>query len=175
MNESLSELKMWLLSCSYPLTIIEKAFFNTKLQRPAPKKEEIAIPFISTHYSNFDSKSISITANSLLSNVKDSKLKKVFDKCKVIHALKQPKILLCLLNRPNVQNCISEKHGLYRCECKDSRCNLCASCMQECSNFIKSNGYNWKIRCHSNCHSTNVLYFLSCNSCNGNTTYTGKL
>ena len=27
MNERLSELKMWLLSCSYPLTIIEKAFF----------------------------------------------------------------------------------------------------------------------------------------------------
>ena len=114
--------------------------------------------------------SISITANSLLSNVKDSKLKKVFDKCKVIHALKQPKNLLRLLNRPKVQNCISEKHGLYRYECKDSRCNLCASYIQECS----ENGYNWKIRCHINCHSTNVLYFLSCNSCNGDTTNTGK-
>ena len=42
------------------------------------------------------------------------------------------------------------------------------------SYFITSNGYNWKIRCHINCHSTNVLYFSSCNSCNGNTTYTGK-
>ena len=27
MNESVSELKTWLLSCSYPLTIIENAFF----------------------------------------------------------------------------------------------------------------------------------------------------
>ena len=26
----------------------------------------------------------------------------------------------------------------------------------------------------SYCHSTNVLYVLSCNSCNGNITYTGK-
>ena len=102
MNERLSELKTWLHSCSYPLKIIEKTFFNAKLQGPAPKKEEIVIPFVSTHYSNFDSKSISITANSLLSNVKDSKLKKVFDKCKVIHALKQPKNLLHLLNRPKV-------------------------------------------------------------------------
>ena len=117
MNERLSELKTWLLSCSYPLPIIDKAFFNAKLQGPAPKKEEIVIPFVSTHYRNFDSKSIFITANSLLSK------KKVFDKCKVIHALKQPKNLLHLLSKPKVQNCISKKYGLYRYECKDSHCN----------------------------------------------------
>ena len=56
-----------------------------------PKKEEMVIPFASTHYNNFDSKSISIPSNSLLLNVKDSRLKKVFDKCQVIYALKQPK------------------------------------------------------------------------------------
>ena len=54
MNERLFKLKTWLLSCRYPLAIIEKAFFNAKLQGPAPKKEEIVIPFVSTHYSNFD-------------------------------------------------------------------------------------------------------------------------
>ena len=119
-------------------------------------------------------KSISIAANSLLNNVKDKKLKKVFDTCKVIHALKQPKNLLRLLNKPKVQNCISEKHGLYRYECTDSRCNLCTSYIQECSSFITSNGYNWKIRCHINCHGSNALYFLSYNSYDGNTTYTSK-
>ena len=118
MNEILSELKMWLLSRSYPLAIIEKAFFNAKLQGPAPNKEKIVIPFVSTHYINFDSKSISITVNSLLSNVKDKKLKKVFDKCKVIHALKKPKNLSHLLSKQKVQNCISKKYGLYRYECK---------------------------------------------------------
>ena len=46
--------------------------------------------------------------------------------------------------------------------------------IQECSSFITSNKYNWKIRCHINCNGTNVLYFLLCNSCNGNPTYTGK-
>ena len=66
MNERLSELKTWLLSCSYRLAIIEKVFFNAKLQGLAPKIEVIVIPFVSTHYSNFDSKSISITANSQL-------------------------------------------------------------------------------------------------------------
>ena len=59
-------------------------------------------------------------------------------------------------------------------ECKDSRCNLCALHIQECSSFAKSNGYNGKIRCHINCDSINVLYFLSCNSCDSNTTYTVK-
>ena len=93
MSEGLSKLKTWLLSCSYPLTIIETAFFNAKLQGPAPKKEEIVIPFVSKHYSDIYSKSISITANSLLSNVKDNKLKNVSDKCKVIRVLKQPKYL----------------------------------------------------------------------------------
>ena len=38
MNERLSELKTWLLSCSCPLAIIKKALFNTKLPGPAPKK-----------------------------------------------------------------------------------------------------------------------------------------
>ena len=174
MNERLSELKAWLLSYSYPLTIIEEGFLSVKLQGPAPKKEEILIPFASTHYTNFDSKSTSVTANSLLSNVKDNRLKKVFDKCKVKDALKQPKNLLRLFSKPKGQTCISEKHGLYRYECKYSRCNLCASYIPECSSIKTSNGYNWKIRCHINCHSTNVLYFLSCNSCNGNTTCTGK-
>ena len=132
MNERLFELKTWLISCSYPLTIIEKALFKAKLQGPVPKKEGTVIPFVSSHYSNFDSKSISITPSSLLSNVKDSKLRKVFDKCKVMHTLKQPKNLLRLLSKPKVQNCIFGKYGLYRYECKDSRCHLCALYIQEC-------------------------------------------
>ena len=40
--------------------------------------------------------------------------------------------------------------------------------------YETSNGHNWEIRCHINCHSTDILYLLSCNFCNGNTTYTGK-
>ena len=83
MNEWLSERKTWLLSCCHTLAIIEKAFFNAKLQETAPEKEEIVIPFLSNHYGNFDSKCISFTANSLLSIVKDNKLKKLFDKCKI--------------------------------------------------------------------------------------------
>ena len=106
--------------------------------------------------------------------MKDNKLKKSFDKCKVMHALKQPRNLLGLLSKPKVENFISEKYGLYRYECKNSRCNLCALYIQKCSRFITWNGCNWKIRFDINCHSANVLYILLCNSCNGNTTYSGK-
>ena len=48
------------------------------------------------------------------------------------------------------------------------------SYIRECSSFIISNGYSWERRCHINCHSINVLYFLPCNSCDGDSTYTGK-
>ena len=97
MNERLSELKKWLLSCSYPLAIIEKVFLTLNCRDVRLKKEEIVILFVLRH-TNFDSKIISITGNSLLSNVKDNTLKNVFDKCKVMYALKQPKRLLYLLS-----------------------------------------------------------------------------
>ena len=72
MNEMLFELKTWLLSCSYPQQLQKKLFFKAKHKGPAPKNEDIVIPCVSTHFSNFDS----VTANSLLSNMEDNKLKK---------------------------------------------------------------------------------------------------
>ena len=72
-DERLSELKRGYF---HVIILIEKAFFNAKLQGPAPRKEEVVIPFVSIHYSNFDSKRVSIATNSLLSNAKYNKLKK---------------------------------------------------------------------------------------------------
>ena len=95
--------------------------------------------------------------------------------CIIVPCLKQAKNFMRLLSRSTAQNCISEKHGLYRYECKDSRCNLCASYKQECSGFIASKENDCKIRCQINYHSINVLYFLSWNSCDGNTTYTNNI
>lgn len=73
MHEKLFELKTLLLSYSYPLAIIEKAVFNVK-------KEDIVIPFVATHYSNFDSKIVSNTVNSLLI-IKDNYWKKYLQTC----------------------------------------------------------------------------------------------
>ena len=69
---------------------------NSKLQGRPLKKEDIVIPFVSTHYSNFDLKIISNIDNTLLNNVIDNKLKEVFDKCKVFYMLEIPKNLLLL-------------------------------------------------------------------------------
>ena len=128
--------------CSYPFTIIEKGFLKAKLQETAPKKEEIFISFVSAHYISFNSKSISITAN-----VKDNKSKKVFDKCKVIHTLKQPKNLLRSLIKAKFQTCISEKYGLYLYECKDFRCNRLYR--YECKDF-RCNLCAWYIILYKN-------------------------
>ena len=46
--------------------------------------------------------------------------------------------------------------------------------MQTCSSFETANGTVWHIKCHINCNTTKVLYYLVCNMCNGGTTYTGK-
>ena len=45
-----------LLNCGYPESVIDKSFFNAKLQGPAnkPSNSKNILPFVSTYYSNFD-------------------------------------------------------------------------------------------------------------------------
>ena len=40
--------------------------------------------------------------------------------------------------------------------------------------FMLSNGLQWQVKSYIDCHSTNVIYFLSCNLCKGEKTYIGK-
>ena len=61
----LKELKSYLIKRNYPINVINKAFFNARLQGPAPSKEkENIIPFVTTNYSNFNCNNI----------IRDSKL-----------------------------------------------------------------------------------------------------
>ena len=49
--------------------------------------------------------------------------------------------------------------------------------IQECKSFICSNGVEWTIRSHVDCHSVNLLYYLKCLWCpdpSNPETYTGK-
>lgn len=82
--------------------------------------------------------------DNILKKGKDNILKKIFDKCKVVHSLREPKNLMPLLSKPKVKNSICEKYGFHRYECKDSHYNLCASYVQDCSSFNTSNRYNGK-------------------------------
>ena len=67
---------------------------------------------------------------------------------------------------------LEQQPGLYKCN--SNICRLCKDgYIQECKSFVTSNGLEWQIKCHINCNSKNVLYFLKCTSCM-TTTYTGK-
>ena len=52
----LKELRKWLLNCGYPEPVIDKSFFNAKLQDLAnkPANSKNILPLVSTYYSNFD-------------------------------------------------------------------------------------------------------------------------
>ena len=52
----LKELRKWSLNCGYLESIIDKSFFNAKLQRAAdkPANSKNILPLLFTYYSNFD-------------------------------------------------------------------------------------------------------------------------
>ena len=37
--------------------------------------------------------------------------------------------------------------------------------LQECKEFVTSNGTVWNVKCHITCKSLNVIYFLKCSFC----------
>ena len=52
----LKEPRKWLLNCGYHGSVIDKSFFNAKLQGPTnkPANSTNILPLASTNYSNFD-------------------------------------------------------------------------------------------------------------------------
>ena len=103
-NERLSQLKTWLLLCGYPVAAIEKFFLMLHCRQLRLKKKRCLFHLYQHNITTLIRKNIPITAYSLWSDVKDNKLKKVFEKYKVIHTLKQPEILLSMLTILKVQN-----------------------------------------------------------------------
>ena len=175
----LAELQNWLRKCKFPETIIDKGFFNARLQGPAPKpidKNDI-VPFVTTHMSNYDCSHILKNTKAFINSHLNERVRTVFNDCKFVLGLKQPRNILRLVSHANFDSTgmlsTFEEPGLFT-ECSDPRCVLCKTYIQQCKSFYTANGVLWQIRCHMNCNSENVLYYLSCNMCNGATTYTGK-
>ena len=52
----LKVLRKWLLNCRYPESVIDKSFFNAKLQGPTNKSaiSKNILPLVSTYYSNLN-------------------------------------------------------------------------------------------------------------------------
>ena len=165
MENNLLDLTHWLQECGYPANIIQQGIFNARLQGPAnaPKKKT-SIPFISTYYSNLDSSNIVDVARSLVENSKNPRLKQVFEGVDFIHARRQPPNILSRIT--NAAFITGDKHvesGIFHCS--HAGCKICRLYLQECKSFQTRKG-TWKVKCHVDCNSKNVVYYQVCSFCN---------
>lgn len=177
MEYRLKELKSFLSKCNYPINVIEKGIFNAKLQGPAPepKKKENILPLVTTNYANFDFKNVIHKANFLFQNTPDIDLKDKFSNFNLLLSQRQPKNLLQHLSSSkfkSVKNTVTTPPGISKC--KDIRCKICKLYLQTDTSFQTSSGKIWHVKCNMSCKSTNAIYFLKCNRCDGKVTYIGK-
>ena len=120
----LKELQKWLLNCGYPESVIDKSFFNAKLQGPAnkPANSKNILTLASTYYSNFDMQNIVKTINQKLKQSPNGSIKEIFEETQTVWSLKRPPNLLRLLSMNKKNPRLPQ--GLYYCNNKS--CKLCA-------------------------------------------------
>ena len=119
-------MKNWLLKCSYPENVIDKGFYNAKLQGPAPnhKNKKEIMPFVTTSYNNYSNKNIVRSINSTFQNSNNHLIKTVFGNYEVLLSQKQTQNLLCI---PTKEEKIIKPigNGLFRCQIKDVNFATC--------------------------------------------------
>ena len=153
------------------------AFHRAKVQGPAPEKcKQDVLPLVTTYYPCLQFKNMMKTIRSLLNNFTHNETKRKFENTKTVLALKQPRNIKSLLtsskfsSQPRTSN--KATPGIH--SCNNSRCKLCKSYLQPVDSFTTANNTIWNIRSHITCHSKNIVYFLSCNLCQGRTNYIGQ-
>ena len=169
-----------MLKCDYPKHTIESSIWKAKLQGPAPKptSKDNIIPFVTTHYSNFSFEPLVNKIRHLICDVSNNDyLSNVFSNSQIVLSQKQPKNVLSQLTKAkfvshNVQLSNLNEHCITKCN--DKRCNICKLYLQTDDNFELANGKIWTVKSKISCHSINIIYFLKCNKCNGETSYIGK-
>ena len=176
-KKRLNELKQWLINCDYPLRLINKAFEKARLQGPAPKQSKDIIPLVTTYYPSRSYDNPMKTISNLLKSIQDPDTKTKFKDTKPILALRQPPNLTSILtNAKFTSESISQTRnrmpGIFLCD--KTRCKLRKLYLQPVDHFTTANGTEWQIRSHVTCKSTNVVYFLTCNMCNGAMNYIGQ-
>jgi len=175
----LKELKDWLLKCNYPNDLIEQAFHKAKLQGPAPNPDEKSIiPLVTTYYPSLNYDHIMKTITNLFGTINDPDTKRKFKETKPVLALKQPPNLNSILTKAmftstaNFRKLEIQNPGIVLCN--NNRCKLCKLYLQPVTSFTTATGNTWNIKSHITCDSKNVVYFLSCNLCNGDMNYIGQ-
>ena len=115
----MKELRKWLLNCGYPELVIDKSFFNAKLQGPATKtaNSKNILPWVSTYYLNFGTRNIVKSINQKLKQSPNESINEIFGEKQTVLSLKRPPNLLRLLSvnrkKPRLPqgflNCNNEK------------------------------------------------------------------
>ena len=92
----MKELWKWLVNCGYPESVIDKSFFNAKLQGPAnkPSNSKNILSLVSTYYTNFDIRNIVKKINQKLNQSPNESIKEIFGEKQTVLSLKQPHNLL---------------------------------------------------------------------------------
>ena len=109
---------------------------------------------------------------STINNSTNESIKEVFKTSNIILSQRQPNNLLKIFSSAKFSEKPTTRPKIL--PCNNSRCNLCPNYIQYETEFQLSNGKVWTIKDNMSCNSKNVIYFLTCNQCNGNTTYIGK-
>ena len=161
----LEELKHWLKNNKYPDHVISNAFYNAKLQGPAPKPKDNSenIPFVTTFHEDINNNIIMKNIKRKIENTPSDHLKEIYQESNIFLSQRQPKNLLNLLTNSAISRNPSLPPGIFKC--KDLRCKICRLYITECSEFELSNKKIWNINTHITCHSRNVIYFLKCKFC----------
>ena len=178
MENRLEELRKFLLNCEYPDEVIDKCFFNAKLQGPAPEptKKDNIIPFVTTHYANIDFKPTMKKVKQYMKQLTiDNELKPIFENCEIVLSKRQPKNLLRHLTKAEFSSEKTNKNETYGIQkCTRANCKICHLYLQDVKEFTLSSGKTWSVRDNINCRSKNVIYYLTCCRCQNHTTYIGK-
>ena len=165
-EKNLRDLKEFLVSRQYPLDVIDRGFYNAKLQGPANKENNKVIPMITPFLSNLDSTNIVNATRDLVSSSSSARVRDAFENAKFVQCYNQTPNLLHSLSSSQFKSSLSTQleKGAFRCSSK--RCEICQfSYLQQCKSFVTSNGTNWQIKRHITCNSNNVIYFLKCSFC----------
>ena len=169
-ERNLQDLRNFLLDRKYPSNVIERGIHNAKLQGPAPVQKTPSskvIPLIAPYLGNLDSTNIVNTTRDLIASSSNERLTKAFEDAKLVQCYTQTPNLLRILSISHFNTdgpTRGKEPGIFHCSSK--KCEICSlNYLQECKDFVTSNGTQWKIKCHITCKSLNVIYFLKCCFC----------
>ena len=173
-NYRLQQLRSFLQNREYPETVINRSFFNAKLQGPAhkPTNNKNVLPFVTTNYSNYNFHNIIREAKNMINNINQDNIKNAFENTEIILSQRQPNNLLSILTKAKFSEKKSETPTISKCN--DVRCRICSHYIQFTTEFNLANGKKWITRKSMSCNAKNVIYYLTCNQCEGKTTYIGK-